>query len=281
MSAQQSLSLQGESLPRAQAAAQAAGAEPITSGLSLRSNFAWALTGNVVYAACQWGMIVALAKLGNSFVVGQFSLGLAITTPVLMFANLHLRAMQATDAKRFCPFTEYRNLRMATTLAAMFVIAGVAWFGDHQRGTVLIILAVAAAKGMEALSDIYYGLFQLNDRLDQIGKSMMLRGGASVLALSAGLYLTRDVFWGCVGMVLVSLATLLFFDLRRGQSFVTRPEVPGDYANQTDGLQPAKARGLQRQWNLMWMALPLGIVTTLASINLNMPRYFIHARMGD
>ena len=48
--------------------------------LSLRSNFAWILAGNIVYAVCQWGAIVVLAKLGRSYVVGQFSLGLAIAT---------------------------------------------------------------------------------------------------------------------------------------------------------------------------------------------------------
>jgi hypothetical protein len=31
--------------------------------LSLRRNFSWTLAGNVVYAGCQWGMLVALAKL--------------------------------------------------------------------------------------------------------------------------------------------------------------------------------------------------------------------------
>ncbi len=29
------------------------------------------------------------------------------------------------------------------------------------------------------------------------------------------------------------------------------------------------------------MALPLGIATTMAALNLNMPRYFIHARLGE
>jgi O-antigen/teichoic acid export membrane protein len=186
-----------------------------------------------------------------------------------MFANLHLRAMQATDAKGLYRFAEYRRLRIFTTLAAMAVIAGVAWIGDRDRRTAPIVLAVAAAKGMEALSDIYYGLFQLNDRLDQIGQSMMLRGIGSLIALSAGLYITRSLFWGCVGMAVVSLGSLLFFDCRR-RDFMTRAE-----------LRPAPQRGLHRQWNLMWMALPLGIVTTLASINLNMPRYFIHARLGE
>ncbi|NLE39325.1 MAG: hypothetical protein GX621_14995, partial [Pirellulaceae bacterium] len=32
--------------------------------LSLRRNFSWTLAGNLVNAACQWGVIVVLAKLG-------------------------------------------------------------------------------------------------------------------------------------------------------------------------------------------------------------------------
>ena len=174
-------------------------------GLSLRSNFAWILTGNVVYAACQWGAIVALAKLGSSFMIGQFSLGLAIATPVLMFTNLHLRAVQATDARRLSSFGEYLRLRTAMTLCGLAVIGGIAWFGNYQRQTTMVILAVALAKGIETLSDIHYGLFQLNDRLDQIGRSMMLRGGLSVAALSTGLYATHNVLWGCVGLALVWL----------------------------------------------------------------------------
>src|SRR5579863_8985813 len=102
-----------ESRPQTTARQDAVGAVdlPVVSGLSLRSNFAWALAGNVVYAICQWGILVALVKLGSSLMVGQFSLGLAIATPVLMFTNLHLRAVQATDAMHYYSFAEYRLLR--------------------------------------------------------------------------------------------------------------------------------------------------------------------------
>jgi polysaccharide biosynthesis protein PslG len=34
--------------------------------LTLRRNFSWTFIGNVVYTACQWGMLVVLAKLGSS-----------------------------------------------------------------------------------------------------------------------------------------------------------------------------------------------------------------------
>ena len=252
-------------------------AVPVVTGLSLRSNFAWVLTGNVVYAACQWAMIVALAKLGSTSMVGQFSLGLAIATPVLMFTNLHLRAVQATDARRLYSFTEYLQLRGVMTLGAIAMIAGIAWFERYERHTTMVILVVALGKGIETLSDIHYGLFQLNDRLDQTGISMMLRGAFSVAALSAGLYLTRDVFWGCAALALVWAAALLLFDVRRARRFVWHSE-----NNWTGSWSPERhAQGLQRQWNLMRLALPLGIVTTMASINLNMPRYFIEARMGE
>jgi hypothetical protein len=59
------------------APAEAALAAP-TGGLSLRKNFSWTFVGNVVYAACQWGILVALAKLGTPEMVGQFTLGLAV-----------------------------------------------------------------------------------------------------------------------------------------------------------------------------------------------------------
>jgi O-antigen/teichoic acid export membrane protein len=239
------------------------------AGLSLRSNFAWVLCGNMAYAGCQWGMIVALAKLGSTFMVGQFALGLAIAVPVLMFANLNLRAVQATDARRLYSFGEYLRLRILTTTAALAVIAAVVWFGRYERRTAMVILALAAAKGIETLSDIHYGLFQLNDRLDQTGRSMMLRGVLSLIALSAGLYFTHSVLWGCVALALVWLPSLLLFDVRNGRRFLA------------GGVSPTTDRGLQRQWRLMRLALPLGIVTTLAALNLNMPRYFIHAWMGE
>src|SRR5580692_1932857 len=211
-----------ESRPQTTARQDAVGAVdlPVVSGLSLRSNFTWALAGNVVYAVCQWGMIVALAKLGSSFMIGQFSLGLAIATPVVMFTNLHLRAVQASDAQRLYSFGEYLQLRSVMTLCAIAVIGGIACFERYERQTTMVILAVALAKGIEALSDIHYGLFQLNDRLDQTGASMMLRGAFSVVALSAGLYLTHSALWGCVGLALVWLAALFLFDVPRGRRFV-------------------------------------------------------------
>jgi O-antigen/teichoic acid export membrane protein len=241
-------------------------------GLSLRSNFAWVLSGNFVFAFCQWGMIVALAKMGSTTMVGQFSLGLAIATPILMFSNFDLRSIQATDSRREYRFSEYLRLRIVMTLAGLLVIAAIAWLGHYERRTAMIILAIGLAKAVETLSDIHYGLFQLNGRLDQTGRSMMLRGIVSVAALGAGLYLSRDVLWGCILLALAWLVVLLFFDIRHGRPLVADGE---------RAIEATHTGAPRRLWRLAGIALPMGLVTAIISLNLHMPRYFIHAHMGD
>jgi O-antigen/teichoic acid export membrane protein len=238
---------------------------------TLHANLGWALAGNVVYAISQWGMIVALAKFGNVLMVGQFSLGLAIVTPVLMFSNFDLRVVQATDARRQYRFIDYLCLRGGLTLAAIALIAAIVHFGRYDARTSAVILAVALAKSVETLSDIHYGLFQLNDRLDRTGQSMMLRGILSVGALAAGLYFTGNVLWGCLGIAAAWMIVLLAFDVRRGRGIVAQTEA---------GRLAVPAESPQRR-RLLMLALPLGLVTTLAAVNLHMPRYFVEANLGE
>ena len=135
-----------------------------------------------------------------------------------------LRAVQATDARRQFRFSQYLRLRIALTLAALSLIGAIVWFGRYDRRTAAVILAVAVAKAIETLSDIHYGLFQLNDRLDQTGRSMILRGVLSVSALAITLYFIPDVFWGCMFVALAWALALVLFDIRRGRQLLACTE---------------------------------------------------------
>src|SRR5262249_21571016 len=68
--------------------------------LSPRSNFSWSLVSNIVYAGCQWGMLLVTPRLGSPEMLGQFALALAVTPPALAFGNLKARGVQASDARR-------------------------------------------------------------------------------------------------------------------------------------------------------------------------------------
>ncbi|MDQ2842063.1 MAG: lipopolysaccharide biosynthesis protein [Acidobacteriota bacterium] len=248
---------------------------------SLQSSFLWMLTGNVIYAVCQWGMLISMAKLGTATMVGQFSLGLAICTPVLMFTNLQLRAVLATDAKRQYWFVDYVSLRVIMTVVASLLIFLVVTTGSYLRETAQIIAAVAASKCVESFSDILYGLFQKEERLDKIAISFILRGIASVGVLTAVLYKTRSAFWGFIAITFVWTLILIAHDIPFAWKIVRRhPQEPLNKPLPFLRSLFSFAR-VRLRLSLVRLAFPLGIGMVLCSLNVNVPRYFVHAYMGE
>jgi len=255
----------------------------VRSRLSLRANFSWTFAGNVVYAGCQWGMLVVLAKLGSPEMVGQFALGLAITAPVVMFTNLQLRGIQATDARQEYLFGDYLGLRLITTMLALLTIAGIVSVSGHRLEAVLVILTVGLAKAIESVSDAFYGLLQQHERMDRIAKSMMIKGPLSLVALSVGVYITGSVFWGVVGLIVAWALILVGYDVHSGALMLKRG-LQQDGTLLSEGDQEAV---LCPRWELStlarlaWLALPLGLVMMLISLNANIPRYFIERYLGE
>ena len=254
----------------------------VPSGLSLQANFSWTFAGNVVYAGCQWGMLVALAKLGSPELVGQFALGLAMTAPVMAFASLRMRLVQATAARRESAFGDSLGLRLITTTLGLAVIAGIVVAAGYDCETALIILAVGIAKAFESISDVFYGLVQSHDRMDRVAKSMILKGPLSLVALSAGVYLTRSVLWGAVGLVVSWALVLILYDIRSGALMLKSTAQPSG----TTYRQSSKEEVLRPRWEmgtlteLAWLTLPLGIVMMLSSLHSNIPRYFVERNLG-
>ena len=263
---------------------------PAPVALSLKRNFCWTLAGNVIYAGCQWGMLVVLAKLGNPEMVGQFSLGLAITAPIIMFANLQLRAIQATDARDEYRFGDYLGLRLITTVLALLVIAGVSLGCGYPASTAGIIVVIGLAKAFETLSDVIYGLLQRHERMDRIAISMSIKGPLSLIALGVGVYMTRDVLWGAAGMAMAWLGLLLTYDVRSGifvQKALARQRAAGiDAVSAEDRRALLHEATLRPYWDtptlrrLAWISLPLGIVMMLISLQVNIPRYFVARYCG-
>lgn len=256
---------------------------PLVRPVPLRKSVSWTLLGNLVYAGCQLGMLVVLAKLGSPENVGRFALGLAVTAPVMMFAGLQMRTMLATDPKGDCRFLDYLSLRAATTASALVVILGIALYAGYQAGTVLVILAMGLAKAVEGIGDVFYGLFQRHERMDRVAKSMMLKGPLSLLALGIAVYLTGSVLCGVMAMATAWATILLIYDMPNGVSFlkiVSLSHVPASeepWEWRTPFRLPVHWRTLGK---LAWIGIPLGAAVGLNSLVLNVPQYILESRWG-
>jgi len=251
--------------------------------LTLRRNFSWTFVSNVVYAGCQWGILMVLAKLGSPENIGQFTLGLAQTAPVFMLTNLQLHEIQATDAKRDFLFNDYLGLRLLGVIIALVIIVGIILFLNYSLDTALVILVITFAKAFESISDIFYGLMQQHERMDIVAFSKMIKGFLSVVFLAIPFYLTGSVLWGAIGLCIAWVLVLFGYDLRNGGS-ILRETTLGSLA-----YSPDLPRGfvLKPQWQpkimkkLVVLAFPLGVTMMLISLRGNIPRYLIEYYLGE
>ncbi|HEV1993829.1 MAG TPA: oligosaccharide flippase family protein [Candidatus Acidoferrum sp.] len=240
--------------------------------MSLRRNFAWTLAGNVAYAACQWGILVAIAKLGTPTMLGQFALGLAVSAPVFMLTNLQLRVVLATDARHEYRLGHYITLRIWGTAAGLLLMAVFVSLAGFRRETALVVLFVSLAKAAETFSDLLYGFWQKHERFDKIAMALSGRGIGSLAAVAGVLYMTHSISKSAAAMALYWTVWLVFYERRIAMNLM-------------DGA--ASGEQLRSEWDtqkcrqLVVLALPLGVVTLLVSLSANVPRYFIQHYLGE
>lgn len=234
--------------------------------LSRRASFGWTLAGRIIYGAAQWGTLVVVAKLGSVTDVGRFSLGLAVTAPVMVFCNMHLRNLYATDATGRFGWATYAQVRCITALVGLLVCAVMA-ASLYQGAAAWVIGGVALAKAIEMLEDLRYGVFQRFGRMDGFSTSLILRAFAGLGVLAAIMVTTEDLRLAVVGMAAAWLGVWILHD---------RPRADALLAARAQSLEP---KGQPRA--LVMMALPMGLMWLVDSLNQNIPRYVVEANLGE
>jgi len=237
---------------------------------SLKWNVLCTFLANFVRGACQWGLLIVLAKLGNAEVLGQFALGLAVCAPVFLLADLQLRVVQATDAKDDFHFGHYLGLRLLTTPLALLVALGLAGVLGYRWDTGLVIGAIALAKMSESLSDCIHGAMQKHERLDLVAVSTITRNLGSLAVFIGVFHLSGLVSLAALSQALVSILVFLAYDCPRGASLLGLKA--GIWVPRLEWGRLSKLAGL---------ALPLGIVCMIISINANLPRYLLERSLGE
>jgi O-antigen/teichoic acid export membrane protein len=240
---------------------------PFSHSLSLCRNLPWAVSAEMVYAASQWGMVAALAKLGTPEIVGQFALAFAVTAPLFMFANLQLRALLASDWNTEGGFSPYFTLRLLGSALALLAIAGIAWLTNFPSEMKTVIMLVGLFKAVEAVSDIFHGELQRFSNMKWICLSLVLRGVITLAALALGIYWTQHLAPACLAMASACLLVLLGIDA---------PSVARSSLNSPFPL----CRDLHSLKRLLLLAWPLGLVALLISLNVSIPRYFLESYWG-
>lgn len=235
-------------------------------GVGLRRNVGWALGGRIVYGATQFALLVVLARLGDVTAVGAFAFALAYTAPAMVFANLQLRSLYATDVDDRFAWSSYVALRRrATAIATVSLLASllvVPASSDVAWATAWIALA----KAFETISDLHYGVFQRHGQMEHFGRSLAARGVVGVAVVAIVLAAGGSMPWAMAAMAAWWGLLLVAHDAPRA----ARLRAASERAS-----SPSGTAG-----QLAWQAAPMGLVFLLDSLHQNIPRYLVEAELG-
>lgn len=240
------------------------------SPLSLRRNFSWTLLGNLLYAACLWGILSVLTKLGAPATVGRFALASAVASPVIMFAGLQLRSALVADADGSHEFRDYLTVRVVALPLALLVVWGIA-LRAYAPEQVTAIMLFGLARCVDQIGDIFYGVPQKNDRMDIVATSRMIKGVSALFGFGLTFHLTGSLNLALIAMAVAWLIPLLAYDIPQARRL--------NHSLQGMTLRPAWRPHLATR--IVWTTLPLGFVILLSQMRQTIPRTALEAAFNE
>jgi len=234
----------------------------------LLGDFTWTLLGNGVSAACQWGIIIILAKLVTAEAVGQYSLSQAILAPVLMLVAFQLRGVVASDLKNEFANREYFGFRLITLTMGLLLAMMIA-VSTQPAVQIVMVGIVGLTQAAELTSDTLYGFHQRRGDLVRPATSMILKGPIGLMALSAGIYWIHSVLVGLAALFVTRAAVLVLYDLKGSlEDHHWLHRAWRDYFH------------WRRHYHLFKVVLFIGMMAMLSALIGVIPRYFVQGYLG-
>lgn len=238
--------------------------------LSVRRNFLALLAGRFFAALSMWLALIVLAKLSDPATVGMYALAQAVCLPLAEIARMGLREVYASDTAGNYEFGDYLGLRCLAILVALVSMVAAAVVVAESRLVVIIIAIYALSRGLELFSDMLYGLFQKQERMDYIARSLCLLGPLSLALLALGYWLTGSLWVAIAGQAAAHLAVLLYYDLPTGRRRALLQQPPRLWPGWHITIVARLAR----------LAMPLTFATVLVMLALYLPRLMVEQALG-
>lgn len=180
---------------------------------SLKSSIAYNTFGTFFYFFCQWLTTIFVVRLSGYEDAGVLSMVIS-TTNIFYFIGLFgLRNFQVSDINKKYSDNDYIYARLVTIFISsiLFIIAML--FLGYNEKTLLCSIAYLIYKFAEALSDVFFGIFQRYSNYKAIAISYTAKGSFTLIAFASCLYLTKNLLLTIIMVVLSYIIVLVFYDI--------------------------------------------------------------------
>lgn len=222
---------------------------------SLKLNIIYMFIANFIYALSNWAQLSLVSKMTDGIILGNYTLAIAVVTPIYLFLNMQLRALMLTDNKIEYLLSEYFTFRLTTTILLIILTTIICFIFNLNYS---ILLSYALLRSIEGIAEIFNSKSQQQEDILTVSKSISIKSIFALLGFIIGLYFFKKISIGFFIAIILNLLVLFFFDFNRFKEY--------------DKYRISKFYKYKR---LLLKTLPLGVVILIISLNSNISKFYI------
>lgn len=225
----------------------------------MKKNFIILASAKIFYGLSQWLLLVIVAQIGGESALGEFSLALAITTPIFLFSSLQLPSLIIADSQKNLP-SDYIKLNQIMVLASVLLLIILTIASKYNLNTSVIIVLYGLVKATESISEIQIAFLHKAELFRKMALSLVIKSiGITVLFFSTYL-LTESLASSILSIILVRFSIYIFFDRKESLKLLDNKK---------------NIHGGNNTLDLFNKSIYLGIIAAMDSLLTITPRYFI------
>jgi len=231
---------------------------------SLKKDYFWNTVGVFAQNAISPLLLIVITRINGIHDSGLFSFAFSVAVIFWALGMWGGRTYQVSDTKKEFSSQSYIVLRLMLALVMIVGAVVFALINNYDVVKSSILISLVLLKAVESLSDALYGVMQVNNRLYVSGKSLFAKSLIGIIVFIAIDLLTNDIFYSCLGMLLLNILVVFVYDL--------------PVTNKLENLRLTASKILHHSTGaieIMRRCAPVFAVIFLAMFSLNIPRYFI------
>ena len=105
-------------------------------------NIAYTFVGNMIGAFIKWLLLILIVRFTNPEMVGYYTFAIALTSPVMLFANMRLRLRYVVEDDLY--FKDLKKLRLILDVlcTVIIILITVIFLRDYLLITLLIAISL-------------------------------------------------------------------------------------------------------------------------------------------
>ncbi len=232
----------------------------------LRKNLLFNTAGSLLFYLCQAAINLLVVALAGIEAGGVLGVAMTAANVCVSFASYGMRTFQVSDLAGSYTDRTYLRSRYLTLAAAVLGCLVFAFANRYSAQQRWVILLFTGYRLIESWSDVWHGYLQKAERMDLVGISFGVRGLATAVCVTAGLWLTKSLVLTMGALFLANALYVLAVDIPLARRYACLGPVCG------------RAGGSVKA--LLLECLPLAVYASLNTAIGSAPRYYCERLLG-